>query len=258
MVAASWSNVAHAAGFDNGRIATEGLKEVGSVRATGWNQPGECVKSVQRWVAAAGGNLLGGGPHDSYADSGAQRIFDLLSAARGDVVQYVHNSYPDAWLEGVHTFVIVNNLGGGLYDIVQSNSPGGSGKVTAPKSKRISPPPDFHAEMWRLGEVGSTPNGGLSNGLQVAFQANTGNLWTARNSGNKDYGLGMKVGTNPAITTLAGGSRQVAFQANTGNLWTTGSNGNKDSGLGMKVSTSPAITTAVLALEFYRTGAGPL
>jgi len=46
---------AQAQNFDNARVADCGLAELGTTRPTGWDQPGECIKSVQRWVAEAGG-----------------------------------------------------------------------------------------------------------------------------------------------------------------------------------------------------------
>jgi hypothetical protein len=63
-------------------------------------------------------------------------------------------------------------------------------------------------------------------GFEVAFQANTGSLWTVGSAGNHAWALGMRPGTSPAITNLAGGGYEVAFQANTGSLWTVGTAGN--------------------------------
>jgi hypothetical protein len=77
-------------------------------------------------------------------------------------------------------------------------------------------------------------------GYQIAFQANTGSLWTTGSLGTRDLGLGMRSGTSPSIAAVAGGY-QIAFQANTGSLWTTGSLGTRDLGLGMRSGTSPSI-----------------
>jgi cell wall-associated NlpC family hydrolase len=81
-----------------------------------------------------------------------------------------------------------------------------------------------------------------SNGYEVAFQANTGNLWTVGTDQHGDWGLGMMPGTSPAITRLTTGGYEVAFQANTGNLWVAGAAGTGDLRLGMMNGTSPAIT----------------
>ncbi len=77
---------------------------------------------------------------------------------------------------------------------------------------------------------------------KVAFQANTGSLWTVGAAGNRNWALGMKTTTSPSITSLAsGGGFQVAFQANTGSLWTVGSAGNRNWQLGLNPTTSPSI-----------------
>jgi len=84
--------------------------------------------------------------------------------------------------------------------------------------------------------------GGASSVVETAFQANTGDLWTVGTAGNKNWSLGMRAATSPAIASLSSGGFQVAFQANTSDLWTVGSAGNKDWGLGMMAGTSPSIT----------------
>jgi hypothetical protein len=83
----------------------------------------------------------------------------------------------------------------------------------------------------------------------VAFQANTGSLWTVGAGGGADFHGDWGLGTynaSPAIAGLTGGGYEVAFQANTGDLWTVGAGGGADFhgdwGLGMKTGTSPAIT----------------
>jgi hypothetical protein len=52
-------------------------------------------------------------------------------------------------------------------------------------------------------------------GYEIAFQANTGMLWTAGKvrSGNTD--LGVATGTSPSITVPANGGYEIAFQAYT-------------------------------------------
>ncbi len=82
---------------------------------------------------------------------------------------------------------------------------------------------------------------GNSHAIQMAFQANTGALWTTGSEGMKDWGLGMAGQTSPSITSLAGGGFQVAFQANTSSLITVGEAGAQDWHLGMMAGTSPSI-----------------
>lgn len=143
--------------FDNYRIADAALNEVGSVRATGWNQPGECIKSAQRWVAAAGGYFGGGGVVSGYVNSGATEV-SIGSTVKGDIIQYANanSSYADSDWSYSHTVVVVANLGNGSFDIVQSNVPTGSGKVTRVTNWRPSPAPGWVARAWRFGRVTSS------------------------------------------------------------------------------------------------------
>ncbi|MEO7108870.1 MAG: hypothetical protein ABI183_00415 [Polyangiaceae bacterium] len=77
--------------------------------------------------------------------------------------------------------------------------------------------------------------------VESAFQANTGNLWTADSSGGHRWDLGMMQGTSPSIAALAGGGFEIAVQTNTGELWTVGDGGDRAWGLGMMHGTSPSI-----------------
>jgi hypothetical protein len=60
---------------------------------------------------------------------------------------------------------------------------------------------------------------------QIAFQANTGDLWTftASDPGSATP-YGLMAGTSPSVAPVAslGSNHEIAFQANTGHLWTTG------------------------------------
>jgi hypothetical protein len=89
--------------------------------------------------------------------------------------------------------------------------------------------------------AGTSPSiAGVEGGYQVAFQANTGNLWTAGALGTRDWGLAMMAGTSPSITAVAGGF-EVAFQANTGVLRTVGALGNRNWGLSLNHASNPSI-----------------
>jgi hypothetical protein len=88
-------------------------------------------------------------------------------------------------------------------------------------------------------------------GQEIAFEANTGNLWAVGSGPNSvsigDLRLGMMNGTSPSITALVGGGYEMAFQANTGDLWVVGFGGGRASSpgdlhLGMLKGTSPSIT----------------
>lgn len=83
---------------------------------------------------------------------------------------------------------------------------------------------------------------GSSSGYEVAFQANSGQLWMYGTAlGTINTGLGMMSGTSPAIAKVSDGY-EIAFQSNSGHLWVYGAAGSADTGLGMMAGTSPAIT----------------
>jgi hypothetical protein len=94
----------------------------------------------------------------------------------------------------------------------------------------------------------------------IAFQANTGLLWTYISGpvlSETSTGLGMAPFTSPSITALASGGAAVAFHADTGVLWTWNGNAGTlgfgastvcnpgdmcaDGGLAMAYFTSPSI-----------------
>ena len=160
--------------FNNAGVADAGLAELGTSRPTGWNQPGECIKSVQRWVAAAGGSFGGGGVISGYTSSGAQEV-SLASAVKGDVIQYTNANGNDQDWSHVHTMVVINNLGNGHFDIVQSNSPAGSGLVSRRNNMVPSPASGWVSRVWRFGTVmgGSGP---VANGSYV-LASDTGNVY---------------------------------------------------------------------------------
>jgi hypothetical protein len=100
--------------------------------------------------------------------------------------------------------------------------------------------------------VGTSPSiaslSTTNNSNQVAFQANTGDLWTAGTLGTGDLFLGMMPNTNPSIVAL-NGSYEIAFQANTGTLWTTGTLGTHNWQLPMNHRSSPSMTVVNGTLE---------
>ena len=62
----------------------------------------------------------------------------------------------------------------------------------------------------------------IGGGYQVAFQANTHDLYVAGTAGTGDQGYGMMPGTSPSIAAMPGGSWLAAMQANVGYLWIVG------------------------------------
>jgi hypothetical protein len=155
--------------IDGTAIVAAANAEVGTTRPTGWNQPGECFVSIRRWIAAAGGRLGSGGPTSSFTGVGALSVHAGI-AAPGDIVQYTSTTAPDAWWNGVHTVLITAVHGDGTFQIVQSNTPAGSGLVTRVDRWTPRPPVGFTARWWRIGR----PNvsGGVM--LEVFHHANSG------------------------------------------------------------------------------------
>lgn len=122
--------------------------EIGTSRATGWSQPGECIMSAQRWILAGGGKWTGGGdPISNY--NGALRL-SIADAQPGDIVQYEHLLYPTSWIVGVHTLLITGVNGDGTFTIIESNNPGGSGLVSKNEHWTPAPPAGFQAVVWRF------------------------------------------------------------------------------------------------------------
>ena len=107
----------------------------------------------------------------------------------------------------------------------------------------------IHVEINHAGAARTTPwfhgHGSVNHDTHIAFQANTGSLWTTGTAGSHDWQLGLAAGTSPSIAGLPSGGFQVAFQANTGELWTTGTSGTNNLHLGMMAGTSPSIAGLV-------------
>lgn len=126
------------------------VSEVGTSRATGFGAPGECVVSVRRWINSAGGHFASSaGVVGNYQQSGALRVTDG-SLRPGDVVQYEHQGFPNAWLDGVHTYMVLAVNADGTHDIVESNVPYGSGRVGIRKNQRLQAPLGFAPVVWRF------------------------------------------------------------------------------------------------------------
>lgn len=103
---------------------------------------------------------------------------------------------------------------------------------------------------WNVGLAsGTSPTvaaiSGTTDGYEVAFQSNGGQLWTVGTAGWTNWGLGMAAGTSPSIAGLTGSGYQVAFNAYDSNhLWLEGTLGPSDTGQVMASGTSPSIVAA--------------
>jgi len=131
------------------RAAQIALNSVGQTNPTGWGQSGECIVAVQNWLNAAGIRFSPGGPHSGYTQSGAVQV-SWSDVQVGDVVQYENSLSPDAWLDGVHTVLVVG-VNGSSVQIVESNNPAGSGYVSTTTGWTPSPyAANFRAVVWRF------------------------------------------------------------------------------------------------------------
>lgn len=144
-------------GFDQAKAADLAVAENGTSRPVGWNQPGECMVSVRRWIAGAGGRMAGGNVWETFVNSPATLIGTgaavTSQAVKGDVIQYHYNPDRTQFAKGVHTLMVVSNNGDGTLKIVQSNSPANTGKVSVVDRWRPAPPANFTAHLWRFGKV---------------------------------------------------------------------------------------------------------
>jgi hypothetical protein len=85
---------------------------------------------------------------------------------------------------------------------------------------------------------------GPSGQWRIAFQANTGALWTRSHDGSAGpvSGPRMALGTSPSIVALPSGGYRIAYQGINGMLHTVSASGvTTDLGLGMAAGTSPSI-----------------
>lgn len=132
------------------------LSEVGTSRPTGFNGEGECMVSVRRWVNSAGGYQGGGGsPLVTFQNSRAVQVFDG-SLRPGDVVQYLNIANPHSWGGygyGVHTYLVIKVHPDGTHDLVESNVPAGSGRVSVRLNQHFMPPPGWYASVWRFAKT---------------------------------------------------------------------------------------------------------
>lgn len=135
-------------GFDVEATIALAESEVGTSRATGWSQPGECIVSAHRWIDAGGGAWTGSGnPVSNY--EGATRL-TIEDAQRGDIVQYENLAFPTSWVSGVHTVLITEVHDDGTFTIIESNNPAGSGLVSKNTAWTPEPPAGFQAVVWRF------------------------------------------------------------------------------------------------------------
>jgi WXG100 family type VII secretion target len=104
--------------------------EMNTKRPIGWDQPGECIKSVQRWIDDAGGHFGGGGVISGYTNSGAVAV-PMGEIRPGDVLQLTSPDGSDSNWSFAHTVLVAGKNPDGSYDIIQSNATFVEGKTYA-------------------------------------------------------------------------------------------------------------------------------
>lgn len=86
-------------------------------------QRGECFPWVRSVVQAAVGRTIGFDYNLGYLQAGAVEV-PIASARDGDVIQIANPAItrPDADYPGLHTAIVIDNLGSGMFRVVDSNS----------------------------------------------------------------------------------------------------------------------------------------
>ena len=96
-------------------IADEALKDLGT-----WQ--GQCFTWVKKVVDRSTSYTLGFGYRDGYLGAGAVEV-PLSQAVRGDIIQLANDALlgPNSFYLGLHTAIVLTPLGGGIFDVIDSN-----------------------------------------------------------------------------------------------------------------------------------------
>jgi hypothetical protein len=97
-------------------IASAALRDDGTYQ-------GECWPWVRKVVFEATGREIGFDYRQGFFEAGAVEV-SLANARSGDVIQLANdaNTAPDASYPGLHTLIVLENLGGGLVNGIDSNA----------------------------------------------------------------------------------------------------------------------------------------
>jgi hypothetical protein len=84
---------------------------------------GQCWQFMKDVVREATGAEIGFDYRQGYFDAGAVEITDLAAVRAGDIIQIALDSWtsPDADYPGLHTSIVLTNLGDGTFDVIDSN-----------------------------------------------------------------------------------------------------------------------------------------
>lgn len=100
----------------NDRIALTALQYEGA-----WG--GQCWQFMKDVVREATGVEIGFDYREGFFEEGAVEITDIAEVRAGDVIQIALDSWtsPDADYPGLHTSIVLTNLGDGTFDVIDSN-----------------------------------------------------------------------------------------------------------------------------------------
>ncbi|MGH2611250.1 MAG: SH3 domain-containing protein, partial [Tepidiformaceae bacterium] len=98
------------------RIALTALQYEGA-----WG--GQCWQFMKDVVREATGAEIGFDYRQGYFEAGAVEVTDLAEVRAGDIIQVALDSWtsPDADYPGLHTSIVLTNLGDGTFDVIDSN-----------------------------------------------------------------------------------------------------------------------------------------
>jgi hypothetical protein len=84
---------------------------------------GQCWQFMKNVVREATGLEIGFDYRQGYFDAGAVEITDLAAVRPGDIIQIALDTWtsPDADYPGLHTSIVLTNLGHGTFDVIDSN-----------------------------------------------------------------------------------------------------------------------------------------
>ena len=123
---------------------------------------GQCYFFLNQVLAqASGGRIHIGGAHTyfgAYAREGGVQV-SAADARPGDIIQISIPSSDDTYRSGMHTAIVVQNLGAGRFDVVDSNW-GYAERVhhhVLTPSRLIAPGSDESVQFWRMGQVDAPP-----------------------------------------------------------------------------------------------------
>jgi hypothetical protein len=163
----------------------------------------------------------------NYAGGGVADHVGLVTAVKGDGSLGTTNGNINSMVTSISIKASEAHVGASVSEFV-TQAPGGGPLVTPVISAFVTP-----------AGLGSS-----FGGYQTAFQANTGNLYTAGDLVAGDLRQGMAAGTSPSVAVLSTGGYEAAMQTNTGELLIYGNGGSSNLHLGMMAGTSPSIAAS--------------